>query len=858
MRKIYVIDGNSLLFRAFYATYMGDPNAIMRASDGTPTNAIFAFSNMLLKILSSFQGGEYIAVGFDTDSKTFRKEQYEDYKANRKPAPPELIPQFPLSRELLDCLGIPHFEQHGIEADDICGTIAKKAEALGDFEVQVYTSDKDYLQLVDEDITVNLLKTGMSNMVEVTPSKMEELFGFKPRQIIDYKGLCGDSSDNLPGIAGIGDKTAKKLIAEYGSFDAIVEAAKSGKIKGKLGEKIVAGEAMGRECYNLATMLTDVDLPFGIDDLLYQGIDESAAKEFAAKYGLRQLSARLPARLFKGAEEQETAQKFVESRFELEGEFSICPDYRDSQYPRFGLSGLAFSDGKSCFYLTAEELEKDGEARKALESEGIRKICYNAKQAYCGLRMLGISLCGVSFDPLLAAYIIDSNMASSPYDAFQSIGMALPEGLKGKELAMQVAYMGALSKAKMEESLRENDQLKLLTDLELPLSKVLAGMEGEGFPIDEKTLLCIGAEYRKKRDQAEQQFRDATGSDINLASSKQVSELLYATLGLPNKHKGSTSVEALQQLSPLHPCIAPLLEYRKYSKLVSTYIDGLLPHIDGGRIHTTFNQTLTTTGRLSSSSPNMQNISTRDEESRLVKKAFFYPDGRKILSLDYSQIELRILAALSGSANYKATFEAGEDVHASTARRIFGIPEGEEVPSSLRRRAKAVNFAIIYGTSAYGLSEQIGCPVYEASDLIKAFYRHYPEIGEYLQRIVDEAEKKGYVSTILGRRRYLPGVQSSSYIEREAAKRAALNAPVQGSAADLIKLAMLKIDEYLRKSGLKTKMVLQIHDELLFAIPEDELPFVPAKLKDIMENALDIGVKLCAESGLGDDWYGAK
>ena len=848
MNKLLIIDGNSLLFRAFYATYSGDPSAIMRAPDGTPTNAIFALSNMMVKILGTLQEGDGIFVGFDSDSETFRRKEFESYKANRKPAPPELIPQFALSRELLDCLGIPHYEESGIEADDICGSLAKQAKEKLGCQIEIYTSDKDYLQLIDEKISVNLLKTGLSSMVRMDEAKMQEEYGFGPRQIIDYKGLCGDSSDNLPGIKGIGDVTAKKLIAEYGDFPAIVKAAEEGRIKGKMGEKIVIGKADGEESYRLAHILLDCHLPFEAESLEYKGYNRAEIEAFSAKCGLRQLIGKLPHRFEHSIA---ASGRFEDGEIDLKSAFSFYLDYDEPLYPALPPKGIAIAQIGKSHYYPAEEAKK---LKDAFEDPGIDKICCHSKQAINGLRRLGIELNGVSYDSLLSAYLLDSDSASTPESALLSLGASIdPE-----RRALSIAEGTLLTKEKAIEELRKNGAEKLLKEVELPLSRVLAEVEEEGIACDESALKQAGEEFKEKLEQEKKAIDELAKTSLNPLSSKQVAEVLFDELGLPETKKRSTSVGALEEIKNAHPLIPHILEYRKYAKLLGTYVDGLLPHIKEGKIHTTLNQTLTSTGRLSSSSPNLQNIASRDQEGSLIKKAFAYNDGKRILSIDYSQIELRILAALSDSKAYKAAFEGDEDVHSDTARRIFKLPNGEPVPKDLRRRAKAVNFAIIYGTTAFGLSAQIGCTPKQASELISEFYRHYPEIDSYLHSVIEKAERDGFVSTILGRRRYLNEVNSNNYATRETAKRAALNAPVQGSAADLMKVAMIKVADYLKEHRCKTKMVLQIHDELLFALDKDEEAYLPEVLKSIMENALPLPVKIKAEIGIGDNYDEAK
>ena len=869
-KKLIIIDGNSLLFRAFFATSYGDTSSIMRTKDGTPTNAIFAFANMVSKIMQGFKGGESIFIGFDTDSQTFRKEEFASYKANRKPAPPELIPQFPISREFLDALNIVHYEMHGVEADDICGTIAKLGSKAG-YEVTVYTSDKDYLQLVDDNITVNLIKKGLSDINPITPEAMIEQFGFTPLQIIDYKGLRGDSSDNLPGIPGVGEKGAVKLISEFGDFESIIAAAKDGRIKGKLGENIVANEELGRQSYSLAHIKLDVELPFGLDELLYQGYDYEAISSFCKKYELRQFLSRLPSSLKKQSGLSEAPATTALTSFEgieVGDKIGLAFDFEGDSIQNEPMVGLAISTGKTTYYIGYDDLKKDAKAKQILENPDISKYVLDAKLIVVGLRKEGIEVRGIVFDLLLASYLIDSSLSGNRRLVYSNFGVDVSSEEDTLSLFSsaavnttgKMAYYALALEPKAKSMMEQEHCLKLYEEIEFPLSFVLADMESEGFPLDRETLENVGATYRQKRDQLEAEIIEMAGYKFNVSSPKQVGDLLFNQLGLGNGKNASTSVDVLKSLVDKHPIVAKILEYRKYAKLVSTYIDGLLPHIQhDGKIHTCFNQAQTTTGRLSSSNPNLQNISTRDEESRQIRQAFFYPDhAYKILSLDYSQIELRILAAMASCTPYINVFNGGHDVHSETARAIFGLSPNMEVPHDLRRRAKAVNFAIIYGTTPFGLADQIGTTPTEASYIIRSFYTAYPEIDAFLANITKEVETKGYVETMFGRRRYLREINDPNYSRREAARRAALNAPVQGSAADLIKIAMLKVDRFLKEGGYKSKMVLQIHDELLFAVDESEIETILPRIKDIMEHAIELPVKLQVEGNLGDSWYDAK
>lgn len=866
MKKLIVIDGNSLLFRAYYATAYGDSSSIMRTKNGTPTNAIFAFSNMISKILSSFKGGESLFIGFDTDKETFRKAEFADYKANRKPAPEDLIPQFAISREFCKSLSIPYYEEHGIEADDICGTLAKEGSKEG-YEVVIYTSDHDYLQLIDEHITVYLLKTGLSNMERCDAAFLKEKYGLTPSQVVDFKGLSGDTSDNYPGVPGVGEKTAMKLLNEYGSFPAIMEAAPN--IKGKLGEKLISGKELGEQSYKLARIKTDASLPLHVADLSYPGYDFLSASTFANKYELKQFLSRLPVSLKKGSTISSSEMKSKKlTSFEgidIPSKIGLALDIDFSSYHDEEPYGISISFDGVSYYEKIGDVKNDKTLINALESEVIEKDVYDGKASIYALNKMGVKLKGIKNDLLLAAYLLDSMSYSDPALVYSSFGVdiggkkevsLLDEG-EEDGVTDKMAYYALALVDKATTSLKSVDAYALYSEVEMPLMEVLSKMEIEGFPLHKDKLDEYGDVFKEKKNALEKEIFSLAGESFNINSPKQIADILYNKMGLKGPKSGGTSVDDLKGLVEENPIVSKILDYRKYAKLIGTYIEGLAPHIkEDGKIHSYFNQAQTTTGRLSSSSPNLQNISARDEEGKLIRQAFYYDEpSMNLLSLDYGQIELRILAALSGCEEYIDVFSSGRDVHTETAKKIFHT---EEVTPLERRKAKAVNFAIIYGTTVYGLAEQIGGTPQEASSIIKTFYSTYPEVGTFLNKVISEAESKGYVTTMFGRRRYLREVNDPNYARREAARRAALNAPVQGSAADLIKIAMVKIDKFLAEGKYKTKMVLQIHDELIFKVPDEELETMKEKLSYLMTHAVTLPVKLTVEAGVGKSWYEAK
>ena len=867
MPKLTIIDGNSLLFRAYFATaYPG--MEIMRNQEGIPTNAIFAFSNMMNKIVSSLKEGEGIIVAFDAAKHNFRHDALETYKANRKPAPAELVEQFPIARDFLKNFGIFQFEQEGFEGDDIAGTIAKTAEKNG-YDVTIYTSDRDFLQLVSNRVTVQIIRKGLSDLVPMTPELVKETYGFEPIQIIDYKGLRGDSSDNLPGIPGIGEKTAVKLIEEFGSFDNIVEHAS--EIKGKVGEMIKEHQDIGRLSRDLAIIKTDIELPFTLEDTVYHGYSFKNINTFCQKYGLKQFLNKVSPKWKVSDDESIDVNVNKVTSFKdikVEDKIGVALDFESYEdYYRSDIFGISVATKKEQYYISIEDAVKDKALLDILKDENIKKYCFDYKSIKVALAKYNIEINGLELDILIASYLIDTTIKNNPEAVFNLYGVDI-SNKKEEELSLftnenpestaKIAYCSLISANKVKTELVKFCALDLYENLELPLINTLANMEIEGFPLDKKVLDEFGDVYKTKLKEIENEIYDLAGEKFNISSSKQTADILYNKLGLPSNKKGSTSYENLKELVDKHPIVDMILEYRKYFKLISTYIEGLKPHVyEDGKIHAEFNQAQTQTGRLSSSNPNLQNISIRDEEGKSIRKAFYYPNHEyEILSLDYSQIELRILAHLSGCEALKTIFTSGMDIHTATAKSIFNL-EGE--PNGIqRRKAKAVNFGIIYGISDWGLSEQLEIPVAEAREIISNFYNAFPEVNEFFKNLLVEANKNGYVSTMMGRRRYLRELHDTNYQVREFAKRAAMNAPIQGSAADLIKIAMIRVEKALKTANLQAKMVLQIHDELIFKVPKEEKEKVYQIVKNEMTHAMDLSVPLEVDGGFGLSWYDCK
>lgn len=868
MNKIVIIDGYSLLFRGYYATFQLDKERLMRSNDGTPTNAIYAFCNMLASIMKNIdKDNDAIFVALDSSKHTFRHQQYKEYKANRKPLDEELKVQFPILREMLASLNIKFYENENLEADDIAGNIAKKMEKEN-YKVEIYTSDKDYLQLIDDNISINLIKKGLKDIKVMTPTTFKEEWGFDPIQIIDYKALRGDDSDNLKGIPGIGDKTAKDLIIKYNNFEDIVKNADTSK---KVGQNIVEFQENGRMCLALATIKTDDDLPILKDDVIYKGYDFNILNSFMNKYNFKTLINKFPTSLRKISEDKHIEFKEIKdtSSITFNDKLGIAIDIENNNYHYAKLYGISFTVNEETYYINYENLLKNQKLLDILKDENIKKYAFDYKKIMCVFSFNKLEINGLYFDLLLASYLLEPSLSSSLNDCLsyfnKDISYALNDDVSlftsdsNALLTSISSYYSLNLENKVIEELKEKNQLDLLYKIEQPLTLVLGNMEIDGFPLNKKSLEEFGKYYSSKCEELKKAiYQINDNEEFNINSPKQLAEVLFDKLGLWSDKKRSTSADNLIKIASFHPIVPLILEYRKYAKMSSTYIDGLIPYIDEkGLIHCNFNQALTQTGRLSSSEPNLQNISIRDEESKLIRKAFFYNDpSLNILSLDYSQIELRLLAHMSHSKTMTKVFNENEDIHAETARKIFHLDR--EPTSEERRKAKTVNFGIVYGISDWGLAEQLHIGVKEAKEIIDSFYNEFPEIKAFLNSLIAQANLKGYTSTIFNRHRYLKNINSSDYQTREFEKRAAMNAPIQGSAADLIKIAMIEVDKELRKRNLKARIVNQIHDEIILKVNDEEKDEVYQLVKNIMENCVELDVKLLVEGSFAKNWYEAK
>lgn len=871
MNRIIIVDGNSLLFRAYFATSFN--NQIMTTKSGIPTNAIFAFANMMSKIISTLKNDDKIFVSFDTGKKTFRHDALESYKAQRKPIDENLKIQLPIARELLKAMNVFYYELEGHEGDDIAGTVAKMA-SNNNYQVEIYTSDKDFLQLIDDNTKINLIRKGLSDIEVMDEAKLYEKMQLTPSQIRDYKGLTGDSSDNLKGIPGIGDKTAIKLINEYNTLEEIIKAHEN--IDSKLAQKIRDGKEEGILCKQLATIETDVPLNFNLDDLTYEGYDVDELSAFYTKYEFFSLIKKLKVtdkRITKKNKVLNTTipsytKHYVNSFKEIPTNIhSLIADIDGKNYSNINLKGLFFANDTDVFYLSYSKNMKDKELIEFFKNSINKISVYDSKSLKLALLKDGIEINNIDFDLLVASYIINSSIGNDCRTVFSFYGFNILENSSEIDLFDEnpmffnmAICLNSIKKVCINK-LESINCLSLYNDIEFPLASVLAEMEYEGFPLNTKTLSEINNKYQLILDDVTSEIHSIAGdNNLNISSPKQIADLLFHKLNLPTNKKESTSIEVLTSIAHLHPIVPLIIKHRKYSKIISTYSSNLSDYVlSDGKIHACFNQTLTTTGRLSSSEPNLQNISIKSEEGKEIRKAFYYDDENiYLLSLDYSQIELRILSQLSNCTSLINAFKNDEDIHSETARKIFQIPDNEEVPTLLRSKAKTINFGIVYGISDWGLSEQLDITVTEAKKIIDAFFLHYPEINSYFKNIVEFAKSNNYVETLFHRRRYISELNSDNYQTREFGKRAAMNAPIQGTAADLIKLAMVKVNNALKENNYKSKIVSQIHDELILKVYSDEKNEIEKLVRNIMENVYDFDCPLKVDGQISKTWYEVK
>ncbi|WP_239703695.1 MULTISPECIES: DNA polymerase I [unclassified Mammaliicoccus] len=874
MEKLVLIDGNSLSFRAFFAL------PLLTNKAGVYTNAIYGFTMILDKIIKEEQPTHFM-VAFDAGKTTFRNNMYSEYKGGREKTPDELRSQLPYIRQLVESYNIKHYELENYEADDIIGTLSKQADNQN-LKTIIITGDRDLTQLASENVTIYYTKKGVTDIDHYTPEFIAEKYdGIVPNQIIDMKGLMGDKSDNIPGVPGIGEKTAIKLLKQFETVEGVYENIDELK-KSKMKEKLIENEENAKLSKDLATINRDSPIEVTIDDLkLTDYSDEEKIKLFKTlefKQLLDQMDASTEASDDRVIEYIDSMDDFD---FKNTKEASIHFETNENNYLKADVLGFAIQTENQVFVITEEEFKQNKDLHEWLEREEVWLSAYDVKKTIVLSHRLGVKIKGVTFDTMLASYILDpSRTIDDVYSVVSEFGIYYvpnDESIYGKGKKLHVPERDVLfeciakkvtaiseSKEKMIDLLKEREQLSLHDDLELPLATVLADMERLGITVDKDTLVNMQEDLNSRLEKLIEQIHNYAGSEFNINSPKQLGVVLFEDLKLPiikkTKTGYSTAVDVLEQLRNEHPIIEDILVYRQLSKLQSTYIEGLQKMITPeGKIHTRFNQTLAQTGRLSSVEPNLQNIPIRLEEGRKIRKAF-RPSKKDhvIFAADYSQIELRVLAHITGDEHMKEAFTSNEDIHTKTAMRVFNIDSKDEITGNMRRQAKAVNFGIVYGISDYGLSQSLGITRKEAKKFIDDYLDSFPKVKEYMDTIVQDAKQKGYVETLLHRRRYTPDITNRNFNLRSFAERTAMNTPIQGSAADIIKLAMVQFAHKIKDTNFNAKLLLQVHDELIFEVPNDEIDEFRPFVEEIMDNALELSVPLSVESSYGDTWYDAK
>ncbi|SQF70020.1 DNA polymerase I [Streptococcus dysgalactiae subsp. equisimilis] len=875
--KLLLIDGSSVAFRAFFALY----NQIDRFKNhsGLHTNAIYGFHLMLDHMMKRVQP-THVLVAFDAGKTTFRTEMYADYKAGRAKTPDEFREQFPYIREMLTALGIAYYELEHYEADDIIGTLDKMAERTEvPFDVTIVSGDKDLIQLTDENTVVEISKKGVAEFEEFTPAYLMEKMGLTPNQFIDLKALMGDKSDNIPGVTKIGEKTGLKLLHEFGSLEGIYEHVEGFKAS-KMKENLINDRDQAFLSKTLATINTASPITIGLDDIVYNGPDVASLSQFYDEMDFVQLkkglASQMPQEPVAAISYQEVTNVSADL-FSAEDIFYF-ETLRDN-YHREAIIGFAWGHGEQIYASTDLSLLATDSFKQVFQKP---IATYDFKRSKILLSHLGIELVAPSYDARLANYLlstVEDNELSTIARIFTDISLEEDDTVYGKGAKRAVPDKDVLlehlarkvkvlldSKSQMLDKLTAHEQLDLYQNIELPLANVLAKMEIEGIKVNRATLQDMAEQNKVIIEALTQEIYDMAGQEFNINSPKQLGSILFEKMQLPlemtkkTKTGYSTAVDVLERLAPIAPIVAKILDYRQITKLQSTYVIGLQDYIlADGKIHTRYVQDLTQTGRLSSVDPNLQNIPIRLEQGRLIRKAFTpSQEDAVLLSSDYSQIELRVLAHISGDEHLIAAFNEGADIHTSTAMRVFGIDKAADVTANDRRNAKAVNFGIVYGISDFGLSNNLGITRKQAKSYIDTYFERYPGIKAYMENVVREAKDKGYVETLFKRRRELPDINSRNFNVRSFAERTAINSPIQGSAADILKIAMINLDNALQAGGFKAKMLLQVHDEIVLEVPNDELTAIKKLVKDTMEAAVDLAVPLRADENAGQSWYEAK
>lgn len=848
MDKFVIIDGNNLMYRAFYALPQ------LSNFDGEISNAVFGFANMLVKCINEIRP-KYIAVCFDVAKKNFRHEKFADYKGTRKPTPDELKSQFPIAKDMLKKMNIQVVEKDGLEADDLMGCLSRQF----DTENIIVSADRDTFQLINSNTSVCFPKKGITETVNLNLNNLKEFYGVEPGQVVDLKSLMGDASDNIPGVSGIGEKTALNLITKYGTLDNVYEHIE--EITGKQKINLINCKEQAYMSKWLAQIVVDEKLDYKLSDFEYTYPFGSDVKELFKHYQFNSLLKR--DEIFDNTivtQKQEVPIIIVDNDDKLQDLIDVLEKSKEIAIymDRETTNIFAGSEYKIC---TGQDLLSTGVnfeyflklLKPILEAKEIKKIVFDAKALKHFLKDLDIKLNNVEFDCLIARYLINSIAKSN----VTLMDVMVENGFETEAYGYALCQIKDKYYAKLEKM----DLFRLYYDIELPLMELLFDMEIQGFKVDRVELEELEVKYRQEITKIEKDIYDCAGTKFNIFSPKQLGEILFDkfNLNIPSNKKKSTSIEVLNEIEDRHPIVPLIIRYRTVTKLYNTYILGFLNLLDSkDKIHTLFNQTLTSTGRLSSSEPNLQNIPVRTEEGRNLRKLFVPSfEGGMIVSADYSQIELRLLASFSGDEKLISAFNNGEDIHARTASEIFGLPLGDVTPE-LRRQAKAINFGIVYGISDFGLSQNIGITRKEASNYIKLYFERYPNIETYMKSNVDYCREFGYIKTIFGRIRPIPEINSSNYNIRTFGERAAMNMPLQGSASDIIKLAMVKIFDEFNKKQLKSKIILQVHDELVVDCYPGELKMVKEILKYNMENVVDLSVKLSVNIECGKTWYDAK
>lgn len=863
MEKIILVDGNNLLFRSYYATaYSGN---LMQNSKGFPTNAIYGFVNMINKIITE-EEPKYMIVAFDK-GKTFRHEQYDFYKQGRSETPEELKVQFPIAKDILNAMGIKYYECDNYEADDIIGTFARYCDEEEDFIGTIVSSDKDLLQLISPDIDMKLLK--QKDYIRYNEQTFFDDYGIPPKQVVDLKALMGDPSDNIPGVKGVGEKTALKLLQQYKTLDGVYEHID--EVKGKLHEKLVDDKDNAYMSYKIATIVRDVPMEISIPDIKYRGNDVEKLNDIYEELEFYSLLKKIHLQRNKEDKKLETKiiQKVEEIR--LTKDTAVYIEILGTNYHRDKVLGLALYNDLE-YYFVPPHLIKDSFPYW----KDYVKFTYDLKKLYVCLRWLGETVTNITFDSMIAGYLLDYTIKDDIAYLANDLDEELPfyENVYGKrkfvEPELDVTASLALYKAKfiyesqalLQKEIEEHDLHYLFYEVEMPLAITLGDMEFDGVHVNKETLQEMGKEIQIKIELLEKDIYNQAGCEFNISSPKELGNILFEKLQLPHGKKNnrgySTAADTLNKLKDKHPIIELILEYRMLTKLYSTYIDGLMNTIlPDGKIHTIFTQTLTRTGRLSSLEPNLQNIPVRYEYGRLIRKAFIPSEDSMMVSSDYSQIELRIFAHMANIETLVEAFKQDMDIHSKTAMDIFHVTQ-DQVTKDMRRIAKAVNFGIVYGISSFGLSENLGISVGEAKQFMDHYFEAYPGIRTYMDQVKKDAYQKGYVETLLHRKRVIKELQSDSVMVRKQGERMALNTPIQGTSADIIKKAMNEVHDAFIKEHLQSKMILQVHDELVIDCKKSEFEQVSRILKEVMEHTVELRVPLKVDIEYGNNWYEAK